>query len=142
MTKDLEQYIVCIKEKLNRLKKKLEDNKTNESGTDERLNHNSMLDRKHLLEKHLKRLEKRLKNNKKKNLKLKQEYICIGHQVKIKGKNKEMTLEIVDSKDDAENIVVTAKSPLGKALLGKKVGEKVKIKTPKGDKEFVIEKIE
>lgn len=141
MTKDLQQYINCIKEKLSKLREDLEKNKSNEIGTDELLNHNYLLDRQHLLEKHLKRLERRLNNNKKKNCNVKKEYICVGHRVNLKSEEKEITLEIVTSKDNADNMVVTAKSPLGKALLGKRVGDKVKINTPKKEKEFEIKKI-
>ena len=37
---------------------------------------------------------------------------------------------------------ISAQSPLGKAILGKKTEEKVKIDTPEGKKEYTIKKIE
>lgn len=53
-----------------------------------------------------------------------------------------ITYEIT-SGDDANPLEgkISHKSPIGKAIMGKKVGAKVNIKTPKGIKEYTIEKI-
>lgn len=53
-----------------------------------------------------------------------------------------ITYEIT-SEDDANPLEgkISHKSPIGRAIIGKKVGAKVNIATPKGIKEYTIEKI-
>ena len=53
-----------------------------------------------------------------------------------------ITYEIT-SEDDANPLEgkISHKSPIGRAIIGKRVGEKVNIETPKGIKEYTIEKI-
>jgi len=56
--------------------------------------------------------------------------------------NKVITYEIT-SEDDANPLEgkISHKSPIGRAIMGKKVGAKVNIKTPKGVTEYTLEKI-
>lgn len=56
--------------------------------------------------------------------------------------SKVITYEIT-SEDDANPLEgkISHKSPIGMAIMGKKVGEKVDIKTPNGITEYTIEKI-
>ncbi len=61
-------------------------------------------------------------------------------EIKIDGKNKE--IEIVGGAEaDPLKGKISCDSPLGKALLNKKVGESCSVKTPSGEKEFKILKI-
>lgn len=43
---------------------------------------------------------------------------------------------------DAKNGRISYNSPLGKALIGKKVGEEVEVTVPSGEKFYLVEKIE
>ncbi len=56
--------------------------------------------------------------------------------------SKVITYEIT-SEDDANPLEgkISHKSPIGMAIMGKKVGETIEIKTPKGVTEYTIEKI-
>ncbi len=55
---------------------------------------------------------------------------------------KEMKYKLVsESEADAKARKISVSSPIGKGLLGKKVGEVATIKTPRGDVEFEIVKI-
>jgi len=56
--------------------------------------------------------------------------------------SKVITYEIT-SEDDANPLEgkISHKSPIGMAIMGKKVGEKIDIKTPNGITEYTIEKI-
>ncbi|MBA1438325.1 MAG: transcription elongation factor GreA [Epsilonproteobacteria bacterium] len=43
---------------------------------------------------------------------------------------------------EIENLLISIHSPLARAMLGKGVGDTLKVKLPKGEKEYEIEKIE
>ncbi len=67
--------------------------------------------------------------------------VCIGATVTLKltETNKDVKYSIVNENeaDPLEN-KVSANSPIGKAVLGRKKGEKVTVKTPAGLKEYQI----
>jgi len=67
----------------------------------------------------------------------------VGSTVFLVSKGEEEKFQIVGT-EEANPLKgkVSAQSPLGKAILGKKAGEKVKIDTPEGKKEYTIKKIE
>lgn len=57
--------------------------------------------------------------------------IQLGSQVKLKGNGKTKEFQVVGTVEaDPLNGKISDESPIGQALLGKKVGEKVEIKTP------------
>jgi transcription elongation factor GreA len=57
-------------------------------------------------------------------------------------KSAEVEYKLVTSEEaDAEKGLISTTSPIGKALLGKKVGEEVKVQTPAGTREFEVVKI-
>jgi transcription elongation factor GreA len=57
-------------------------------------------------------------------------------------KNEEMLYKLVTSEDaDVANGCISTTSPIGRALLGKKVGETVKFQIPDGAREFEIIKL-
>jgi len=69
--------------------------------------------------------------------------VQIGSKVKIKINNSEKTFHIVSpNESDPIKGKISYKSPIGKALLEKLSGEKVKIETPNGIKDYEILKIE
>ena len=68
--------------------------------------------------------------------------IGIGNTVVLKNGSKPVTYHIVDSVEaDPLEAKISDESPIGKALLGKKVGEKVEIKLPAGAKTYEIKEI-
>lgn len=57
-------------------------------------------------------------------------------------KNEEMVYKLVTSEDaDVANGCISTTSPIGRALLGKKVGDEVKVVTPGGTKDFSVVKL-
>ncbi len=57
-------------------------------------------------------------------------------------KSAEVEYKLVTSEEaDVEKGLISTTSPIGKALLGKKVGEEVKVQTPAGTREFEVVKI-
>ncbi|CAG0999492.1 MAG: transcription elongation factor GreA [Anaerolinea sp.] len=71
--------------------------------------------------------------------------VSLGDHVLVqeKGKRTKETYHIVGAAEaDPRNGRISNESPMGRALLGKKVGEKVTVKAPDGDIVFVIKSIE
>jgi transcription elongation factor GreA len=61
----------------------------------------------------------------------KKDIVELGNTVALKGKSTDKTFTIVGSVEaDPLNGLVSDESPIGKALLGKKIGENVEIVTP------------
>jgi len=68
--------------------------------------------------------------------------VGIGSRVLVQSGEKEMLLEIVDSHEsDFMRGKISLYSPIGKALLGKKLEDKVEVKTIRGKVEYTINKI-
>ncbi len=71
-------------------------------------------------------------------------YIGIGNSVVVydEVEDEEMTLQIVSSLEaDSRKNKISDRSPIGKALVGHKKGDRVVAKTPAGDMVFVIKSI-
>lgn len=70
--------------------------------------------------------------------------ICIGHKITLKdGNGNEMVVNLVgETEANPTEKKVSNTSPMGTALMGKSVKDKVSIKTPVGEKEYTIQKIE
>jgi transcription elongation factor GreA len=68
--------------------------------------------------------------------------INLGSIVTLSGA-RELTYEIT-GEEEANPLEgkISHKSPIGKAVLGKKVGDKIKIKTPQGELEYKVSNIE
>lgn len=66
--------------------------------------------------------------------------IYLGTTVKILSPNNEQKeYKIVGSNEaDPDQGLISNESPLGRAFLGKKTGDKVKVQTPKGEIEYTI----
>lgn len=68
--------------------------------------------------------------------------IQIGSTFAAKSHGKEHEFTIVGSEEaDPISGKISNESPLGKSFLGKKKGDEVKVKTPKGEVKYTIEKI-
>lgn len=65
--------------------------------------------------------------------------VQMGSKVKVKFNGDEQIFDIVGSNEaDPLNGKISNESPIGKALLGKKAGEKAMVQTPSGEKEYKI----
>ncbi|BCX16155.1 MAG: transcription elongation factor GreA [Candidatus Parcubacteria bacterium] len=150
------QYL--SKEKVEELKKRLQELKTTKrfeiadklkrakehGDLSENFEYAQAKDEQEKLEKEIFDLENLIKNaqiiTKPKN----KNVVSVGSTVSLKQDGKLVSYTIVGSQEsDPLNYKISNVSPIGKALLGKKVGDKVKVKTPKGlEIELEILKIE
>lgn len=68
--------------------------------------------------------------------------IALGSKVTLKIKGKEHTFTVVGEWEaDPKEKKISQDSPLGKALMGKKVGEEVEVEAPAGKIRYTIHKI-
>lgn len=68
--------------------------------------------------------------------------VCVGHQVTINCNGKEEIYHIVGENEiDPIQRKVSVNSPIGEALLGKKIGDEVTVKVPAGIKTCKVIKI-
>lgn len=66
----------------------------------------------------------------------------VGAEIRLVAASRKMKLKLVSLEEaDAALGLVSTNSPIGKALLGKKVGEVIEVPTPKGLKKYKITKI-
>ncbi len=65
--------------------------------------------------------------------------VCIGSKVTVKKNNTKKTYTLVGSEEsEPSQGKISYESPLGQALLDKKVGQSAKVKTPKGEANLSI----
>ncbi len=65
--------------------------------------------------------------------------VQMGSKVKVKFNGEEQEFEIVGSNEaDPMSRKISNESPIGKALMGKSSGDKAKVETPSGEKEYQI----
>jgi len=71
------------------------------------------------------------------------ETVQIGSRVTLETKKEKWTITITGPQEaDPLQDKISASSPLGEALLGKKKGEKVQIETPNGGAEYVVASVD
>lgn len=96
---------------------------------------------KEILEKKILDLEQKLKKVKVKEKSLSNDKVSFYSKVKVKDKDgNELDLILVSSEEaDFSRGKISCDSPIGKALLGKKIGDIIKFNTPSGEeKEYKI----
>lgn len=71
-----------------------------------------------------------------------QQVVTIGSTVVVSNGNSEKEFEIVGTQEvDPGTGKISNESPIGQALLGRRVGDMVSVKTPNGAKEYTIKNI-
>ena len=95
------------------------------------------------LERRILEVEQKLREMEVKDVIESKEKISHYSSVEIKSNGKILKFILVSSEEiDLSNGKISYESPFGKSLLGKKKGDKVKIKTPEGEKNYEVVEIE
>jgi transcription elongation factor GreA len=90
-------------------------------------------------ERRIMELETIIRTSQVSNFDKKSKVVQMGSKVVVKFNGEEQIFDIVGSNEaDPLSGKVSNESPLGKALLGKKAGEKMMVQTPSGEKEYKI----
>jgi len=70
------------------------------------------------------------------------QHITIGAVVKLHDSNKTFQYSVVDSiESDILSGKISIRSPLGKALMGKKIGDVIRVHTPQGIRNITVDSI-
>ncbi len=68
--------------------------------------------------------------------------VVVGSKVTVKFNGKEITYDITGSNEASpEEGKISNESPLGRTLIGRRIGEKVKLATGEGEREYQIVKV-
>jgi len=141
--KGLDKVVEEVRYRENELRKKIATQLSemrNQGDLRENDGYSMAVEEQHINEQKIAELKEKIKNAKViKDLDKSQ--VGLGDIVTLRN-SKVITYEIT-SEDDANPLEgkISHKSPIGMAIMGKKVGAKVNIKTPKGVTEYTIEKI-
>lgn len=102
-----------------------------------------VLEEKESLEKEISELEGSLEDVEIVKEKGKCKVADVGCKVQLDAKGKKMKIEVVSSLNaNPIEKKISSESPLGKAVIGKKVGESVLVETPSGKTKYKISKID
>ncbi len=84
-------------------------------------------------------LENEIRTSEVSSFDAKSEVVQMGSKVKVKFNGDEQEFRIVGSNEaDPLNGKISNESPIGQALMGKRAGEKMKVGTPAGEKEYTV----
>ncbi|MFA6285365.1 MAG: transcription elongation factor GreA [Parcubacteria group bacterium] len=84
-------------------------------------------------------LENEIRTSEVSSFDAKSEVVQMGSKVKVKFNGDEQEFRIVGSNEaDPLNGKISNESPIGQALMGKRAGEKMKVGTPTGEKEYTV----
>ncbi|MFH1546896.1 MAG: GreA/GreB family elongation factor [bacterium] len=149
ITEKTYKFLVSKLEEMKTIGRKLLADKLDHYRNDETIEENSaiseVLDEKESLEKEISEIEETLEKSE--VIKNGNGRVCkavdIGCEVQLDLKGKKMKVEVVSSiSADPEKKQISSESPLGMALMGKKVGETAKVVTPAGKTIYKIKKID
>jgi|GEM_PF-1830703 len=121
------------------------DSERKESTQEDNLSiHNELIDKKQYLEKQLAELQNSLAELNNLNRKIKNtEILTLGMKatININGEERKDITFVSPVQADPTKGLISAESPIGKALLGQTVGYEARVKTPSGEQHFSILKI-
>lgn len=144
--KNLEKRLICLRDKYNYLTDQLEQSRFDSSNDEEELSYQQLIEERRIVEKYMLKLTRQL------NL---YEKIDNGHEtgslytispgnlIVISNEESRIRFRLVNevvSSDDENQISIN--SPIGKGVVGKRVGDEFFVETPKGKTHYKIESIE
>ncbi|MBU0975939.1 MAG: GreA/GreB family elongation factor [Patescibacteria group bacterium] len=140
--KDLEERLACLQEKYEDLTNQLEQERLSGMISDETWSYQELLTERQFVKKQIDLVKKRIIGREKFLSPKKQtDTIEVGKCVRLQNHtgSLEVCLVSVDDANPSEGHV-TAESPIGKAIEGKKIGDEIKVSLPKGEIPYIIEK--
>jgi len=141
--KDLEKRLSCLQEKYKQLTNQLEDQRTNSSSEEGILEYQNIIEERRLIEKYMQKLSSQLsKEEKSTSEELGNDIIGPGRTISLVNNDHKLKAMIVEQIYSEKENSISIDSPIGKAVLGKRVGEHVVVKTPRGEIKYRIALIE
>lgn len=141
--RDLEGRLLCLQEKYNQLTDQLEHQRTNSSSDEGILDYHNIIEERRLIERYMQRLTNQLdKEEESASGTTTSDTIGPGRMVLLVNNDHKLKLRLVNTIYSGEEKQISVDSPIGKAVLGKRVGESVIVNTPKGKINYKIASIE
>ncbi|MDD3648215.1 MAG: GreA/GreB family elongation factor [Candidatus Dojkabacteria bacterium] len=143
--KNLEKRLICLKEKYDQLTNQLEETRKSSTSDEGVLEYHQLVSERDLIEKHMMNLEQQLINEEKmqnNNKGKKSTKAEIGSEIILTNSKSKIHFRLVEQATSSEETQISVDSPIGKAVLGKRVGEQIIVKTPKGETHYTIKSLE
>jgi transcription elongation factor GreA len=139
---NLEKKLLRLREKYNTLTNQLEETRKNSTSEAGILDDQQLIEDRQLIEKYMQKLQKQLENGKMNSSSRKKNNCAeIGKEIHLENRNTKLRFKLVDEIFSNEENQVSIKSPIGKAVLGRRVGENVKVVTPKKKIQYTIKSV-
>jgi transcription elongation factor GreA len=138
----LEEKLLYLKERQLRLTTQLEQTRQSASSDSGLIDEHQLIEQLRLLEKHIEKTERSIRmqnNNRDKHNQ--NGRINVGDTVTIKNKQTKLNFTLVEQVYSQSGNQISVNSPIGKAVLGKRVGDRVKVTTPKREIFYKINSI-
>jgi transcription elongation factor GreA len=137
--KDLEVRLACLQEKYEELKRQLEDERNNSSSDEGMLYYQSLLEEKRIIEKYIDKIADRLSHEEMSPVgESRSETVSVGSTIFLVNDVHSLKFKLVLKAFVKDASQISVESPIGRAILGKKVGDKITVKTPKGSTTYII----
>lgn len=141
--RNLEERLACLEGKYNQLTDQLEEQRGNSSSNEETLDYHHILEERHIVERYIQKLTVRLSEEEKNPDETgRKDTIGPGKLILLVNNNHKLKLQFVQKVYSTEEKQISIDSPIGKAALGKRVGESIVVNTPKGKIQYKIASIE
>lgn len=140
--KGLEERLLCLKEKYNRLTNQLEETRKNSSSDDEMLDYQQVVEEKRIIERYMQKLTKKLSNAEECiGTTTKSDRVGVGNIVSLVNSNSKLKFKLVNEIFSQEDNQISINSPIGKAILGKREGESINVLTPNGKIHYTVKSV-
>ena len=137
--KDLEKRLACLKEKYEQLTNQLETQRGNSATDEEILDYHNIIEERRLVEKYMQKLTSYLKEEERSTSgTTRSGIIGPGTIVLLVNNNHKLKLRVVERIYNNNEEQISIDSPIGKAVLGKRVGDTIIVETPKGKIHYKI----
>lgn len=141
--KDLEKRLACLKEKYERLTRQIGGEIINTVSQEDSIEYQQLIEERELIEKYMQKVEKQLFSVEHQTVSMKDsDEIDLGKIITLKNSDHSLTFRLVEEIFSSDEKQISTKSPIGKAVQGKRVGETVKVTTPRGKIQYVVKAVE
>lgn len=137
--KNLEKRLLCLTQKYDQLTNLLEAERQNTSSDEGIIEYQNLIEERQLLRNHIDRLAQQV-SREEKLLSTTPDLIVAqpGNTIHIQNSDHNITFRLVEETTFSDNPQISIDSPIGRAILGKRVGDNVIVDAPKGKIHYTI----
>lgn len=143
--KNLEKRLVCLKDKHDHLTKQLEESHNSSASDAGLIDYQQLIEERRIVEKYMNKLTQRIIIHEK-SIPIDDSSVSTnirtGNTVEIVNSNSHLKFILVEELSTMEENQISVKSPIGKEILGRRVGDDIFVRTPKGKIHYQIKSVE